>query len=200
MVTSVNTELSLLVRIRDESDRDSWNRFVELYAPLVYGYLRKRGLQDADAADLTQDVMLAVATACKSFDYDRSKGSFRGWLFTIVNNRFRNFLRQQQHQATGTGDTQAHQFLSEQPGREHEQADEWDQEFHKHLFQQAAAHVRGDFQETTWQAFWRTTVQGEQAQQVAHSLGITVAAVYMAKRRVIASLQQHIRFLQDESL
>ncbi len=91
MAASPETRPSLLVRIRDGEDRDSWSQFVAIYAPLVYGWLRKGGLQDADAADITQEVMMSVAAAVKSFEYDPALGSFRGWLFTVVQNRLRNF-------------------------------------------------------------------------------------------------------------
>ena len=81
------TRPTLLFRIRDARDHEAWGRFIDLYAPLVYGFLRKRGLQDADSADLTQDVLRQVAAAAKSLEYDAKRGSFRGWLFTIVQNR-----------------------------------------------------------------------------------------------------------------
>ena len=76
------TRLSLLVRIRDSQDDLAWSEFVDVYAPLIHGFACKQGLQDADAADLTQDVLRAVARAIKRLDYDAERGTFRGWLFT----------------------------------------------------------------------------------------------------------------------
>ena len=87
MAASSETQPSLLVRIRNERDTESWSRFVEIYAPAVYRFLKHQGLQDADAADLTQEVMASVAAAIKSFDYDAHRGRFRGWLFTVVQNK-----------------------------------------------------------------------------------------------------------------
>src|SRR6516225_4147415 len=87
MADSPNTRPSLLVRIRNAEDSQAWSQFVALYAPLVYGYARKRGMQDADAADLMQDVLRAVAGAAGRLEYDPLRGSFRGWLFTIVRNK-----------------------------------------------------------------------------------------------------------------
>ena len=88
------TRPSLLLRLRDLQDQQAWAQFVDVYAPLIYGYARKRGLQDADAADLTQACLRQVALGVGSLEYDPRRGTFRGWLFTIVRNRLRDFLRQ----------------------------------------------------------------------------------------------------------
>jgi hypothetical protein len=87
------TRPSLLVRIRDSRDAQAWCQFVDIYAPLIHGYARKHGLQDADAADLTEDVLGIVARSIPKLEYDPKRGSFRGWLFTIVrkNQRKANF-------------------------------------------------------------------------------------------------------------
>src|SRR5262245_61410540 len=89
MSDALATRLSLLVRLRDARDDGAWAQFVELYAPLVFGFARKHGLQDADAADLTQDVLQAVSGAIQRLDYDSRRGSFRGWLFTVARNKLR---------------------------------------------------------------------------------------------------------------
>src|SRR5437870_9169699 len=85
------TRPSLLVRIRDLGDQQAWARFVETYAPLVYGFARKHGLQEADASDVTQEVLRAIAA--HRADYDPLRGSFRGWLYTVTSRKFRDFLR-----------------------------------------------------------------------------------------------------------
>jgi RNA polymerase sigma factor (sigma-70 family) len=99
------TRASLLVRIRDCDDDQAWSQFVEIYAPLVYGFARRHGLQDADASDLTQDVLQSVARAARTLDYDPARGSFRGWLFTIVRNKLRDLVGRCGRQVRGTGDT-----------------------------------------------------------------------------------------------
>ena len=86
MTQSDATRPSLLVRIRDARDREAWGQFVEVYAPLVYDMARRRGLQDADAADLTQDVLRSVAGAIGRLDYDPRRGTFRSWLFSVAQN------------------------------------------------------------------------------------------------------------------
>src|SRR4051795_1875850 len=115
------TRLSLLVRLRDARDHGAWSQFVEIYAPLVFGLARKHGLQDADAADLTQDVLQAVSGGIRRLDYDPHRGSFRGWLFTVVRNKLRNFIAAQKRPGRGTGDTDAQHRLQELPARDDEQ-------------------------------------------------------------------------------
>src|SRR5438067_13664602 len=94
------TRVSLLVRLRDPQDGAAWAQFVDLYAPLVFGYARKAGLQDADAADLSQDVLGAVAGAVQRLEYDPRRGAFRGWLFTIVRRRLSKWRRAARRPAT----------------------------------------------------------------------------------------------------
>lgn len=199
MAASVSTQPSLLLRIRDERDHDSWSQFVEVYTPLVYAFLRKQGLQDADAADVAQDVLTLVATAISSFEYDRQKGSFRGWLFSIVRNRLRRFLDQGRRRVAGSGGTEAYQSLQQQPDPAADAQSVWDRDYRRHLFQWAARRVKNDFQDSTWRAFQRVAVEGDSAAAVAADLGLSVAAVYMAKRRVLKRLQEQISELQGAS-
>ena len=98
MPAELHTQPSLLLRIRQPADSAAWQQFVELYAPLVYGFLRKQGLQDADAADVAQDVLRTVAQRIGELEYDRSRGSFRGWLFSVVNSRIMDFRRRHQRE------------------------------------------------------------------------------------------------------
>jgi RNA polymerase sigma factor (sigma-70 family) len=194
------TRLSLLVRLCDARDDGAWEQFVELYAPLVYGFARKHGLQDADAADLTQDVLQAVSGGIRRLDYDPRRGSFRGWLFTVVRNKLRNFFAAQKRPGRGSGDSDAQQRLQELPAREDDQSAWWDQEYERRVFAWAAEQVRGSFSETTWRAFWRTAVEGQTGPQAARELSMSVAAVYLAKGRVMARLKELVRETLDESI
>jgi RNA polymerase sigma-70 factor (ECF subfamily) len=193
-----STRLSLLIRLRDAQDRQAWDQFVDIYGPLVYGFARKHGLQDADAADLMQDVLRAVALAAGRRTYDADRGSFRGWLFTIVRNKLRNFLARPPRYCQGSGDSAAQALLEAQPARPEDQAALWEQEYEKRLFTWAAGQVRDGFQDATWQAFWQTAVEGKAARSVAEALGMTVGAVYIAKSRVLARLREQIRQLEEE--
>src|SRR5262245_51653629 len=91
------TRASLLLRLRDPGDAEAWREFVELYTPLVYGYARKQGLQEADASDLCQDVLGAVVGAVGRLEYDPARGAFRNWLFTVVRRKLTDWRRNQRH-------------------------------------------------------------------------------------------------------
>jgi RNA polymerase sigma-70 factor (ECF subfamily) len=197
MGDSAATRPSLLARIRDPGDRQAWSEFVEIYAPLVYAYACKQGLQDADVADLTQEVLRAVSRSAGQLDYDPRRGSFRGWLFTIVRNELRDFFAARRRHCPGSGDTDVQRRLEQLPDRAEEEAF-WDREYEQRLFTWAAEQVRRDFQESTWQAFWLTAVAGKSGKEVAEMLGMTTAAVYLAKRRVMTRLKEQIEQLQIE--
>jgi RNA polymerase sigma-70 factor (ECF subfamily) len=197
MATPPLTRPSLLVRIRDAGDREAWQQFVEVYAPLVYAFARRRGLQDADAADLTQDVLQAVAGASKRLAYDPRRGTFRSWLYTVARNKLHNFLVARRRHAHIDGDPASQELLDELPAPDPQEADQWEQEYERRLFDWAAEQVRGHFHEMTWQAFWRTAVEGQSAGETAAALGLSVGAVYIAKSRVLARLREQIQQLQS---
>jgi RNA polymerase sigma-70 factor (ECF subfamily) len=198
MVDSATTRPSLLLRIRDSSDRQAWSEFVEIYAPLVYGFASRHGLQDADAADLTQDVLRSVAGAVGRFHYEPGRASFRGWLFTVVRNRLSNFIRGEQRRGRTKNGPAAQQALAEVAAPAEDVAGLWDREYERRLFDWAAEQVRADCREQTWQAFWRTAVEGKGGQEVARELGMSTAAVYLAKRRVMERLKAYLRQLQAD--
>src|SRR5262245_61787472 len=188
MDDSPATRASLLVRLRDPHDTEAWRQFVQLYASVVYGYARKRGLQDADAADLMQEVFRAVASAAGRLNYDPRRGTFRGWLYTVTRNKLYTFLDGRKRQVRGSGDTDAQERLEEQRARDPDADALWEQEYERRAFAWAADRVRPEFQPATWQAFWLTAVEGCAARDVAARLGLSPGAVYVAKSRVLARL------------
>jgi RNA polymerase sigma factor (sigma-70 family) len=190
------TQPSLLVRLRDAQDERAWGQFVDLYAPLVYDYARRRGLQDADAADLTQTVLRVIASAIQRLDYDPQRGSFRGWLFTIVRRKLSTFLSRRHDFCKGTGGSAVQRLLEEQPAPAEETA-EWDSEYEQRLFAWAVEQVRPLVRATTWQAFWMTAVEGKDSKEVAATLGVNVGTVYLAKSRVMARLKALIQQAHD---
>src|SRR3954466_1296013 len=105
MADAPPTRPSLLVRLRDASDHRAWSEFAAVYAPLIHGFARKHGLQDHDAADLTQEVLARVARAVRGLAYDPRRGSFRGWLFTIVHRKLIDFAAGRRRHPQGTGDS-----------------------------------------------------------------------------------------------
>src|SRR5262245_44373845 len=99
----LHTRASLLVRLRDPRDGDAWRLFADTYVPLVYGHLRRHGLQEADAADVAQEVLTQVARSIGGFDYQPERGRFRGWLGAVVRSKLARFFKQQGRAAHAAG-------------------------------------------------------------------------------------------------
>jgi RNA polymerase sigma-70 factor (ECF subfamily) len=190
------TRASLLLRLRDRQDEAAWREFVELYAPLVYGYARRRGLQDADAADLCQDVLGAVAGAVGRLEYDPRRGAFRSWLFTVVRRKLSDWRAAQGNRIRGSGDTATHELLDQCATPQGAEA-EWEAEWEQRVFAWACEQVHRDVTEATWQAFWRTAVDGQPGKQVAADLSLSVAAVHHARSRVLARLKELVQSVQE---
>ncbi len=192
MRDSPTTRPSLLARISDPRDERAWAEFLEIYTPLVRRLARHGGLQDADADDLAQDVFRAVASAAERWDPDPASGSFRGWLFQIARNLMINLLAAQRRHPRGSGDTDVGRLLAEQPAPDDGESARFDAEYRRQLFRWAADQVRPEFRETTWQAFWRSAVEGQKPKDVADALGMTAGAVYVSRNRVLARIRRTI--------
>jgi RNA polymerase sigma-70 factor (ECF subfamily) len=187
----------LLVRLRDSSNHEAWREFLQLYSPLVYGFVRNRGLQDADAADLLQEVLRSVSGSIGRLDYDKQKGGCRAWLFTITRNRLSTYLSGRRATAAGA-DSTIQQRLDAEPDRSGSLEEEWEREFQRQLTSQAMQAIEPEFGDKTWQAFWLTAVDGVSAADVSKNLGMSTGAIYVAKSRVLARLKTEIQRLQTE--
>ena len=193
------TRRSLVLRLRDPRDEAAWAEFVEIYEPLVYRLARKKGLQDADARDLCQEVFRAVASAIERWDPDPAKGKFRAWLFRIARNLLVNFLVSQRRHVRGTGSTSVQELLEARPAGDSQADAEFRAEFQRRAFRWAAEQVRKEFTESTWQAFWRTGIENRPVAAVARELGLSAGAVYIARSRVLARLRQRVEQLSDDT-
>jgi len=192
------TRVTLLARIRDGRDGAAWGEFVQIYGPVVYRFARNRGLQDADAADLMQDVLRSVARNAPKMEYDPARGTFRGWLYTVTRNKIYNFLSGQRHLPRGSGDPDAQERLDATPAREEEGPDaDWEKEYQRRLADRAMERVKDEFQPATWQAFWQTAVEAKPAAEVGAGLKMTAGAVYVAKSRVLARLRDEVKKMMD---
>jgi RNA polymerase sigma factor (sigma-70 family) len=190
------TRASLLVRLRNPKDEATWRQFVDLYTPLVYGYARKAGLQDADAADLSQDVLSAVAGAVGRLEYDPRRGTFRNWLFTVVRRKLSNWRVARGNRLRGTGDPATQNLLDNCVAPEGAEV-EWEAEWERRLVAWACEQVRHDVAEITWQAFWRTAIDGQPIKQVAADLGVNLGVVYHARSRIVARLKELVQSVQE---
>jgi RNA polymerase sigma-70 factor (ECF subfamily) len=184
------TSLTLLQRLR-ANEPDAWRVMVRLYTPLLYHWCGRAGVKGADADDVVQEVLLAVAARLAEFRYDRPGDTFRGWLRVITRNAVALHYRKSGRQPQGGGGTDAWVMLQEtadpaagQPEGE-EDAAEVDG-----LCRRALELVRGEFEARTWEMFWLTFVEERSPVDVAADLGATPAAVRKAKSRVLHRLKQ----------
>jgi len=195
MPSDLPTRPSLLLRLRNAGDDEAWSQFVSVYTPLIFGFCRGRGLSEADARDVTQDVPKAVASAIPRFEYDPQRSSFRNWLFTVVRSKLNNFFAAQARQPRPAGETTLAQFTESEPDRKLEET--WQQEYKLNLVRWAAGQIQAEFKTQTWDAFWRTAIQGEKAETVAGELGLSLNALYIARSRVTGRLKQMLQGIED---
>ncbi|HVK18727.1 MAG TPA: sigma-70 family RNA polymerase sigma factor [Fimbriiglobus sp.] len=189
MDASDDTRPSLIARVRDPQDGTAWTEFAALYAPLIQRAARRAGLQEADADDLTQDVLRSVAGSVGGLEL--RPGAFRRWLYTVVRNRVTDFYKSAQRRDRGAGDTAALERLAEVPAPLDEA--DWDREYERRMLAWAADRVRGEFQPSTWRAFWLTAVDGRPGPEAARELGLSLGAVHVARSRVLARLKAVVR-------
>ncbi len=188
--SSGDTPASLLERLRGPADSTAWARFVELYTPLLYYWARRTGLQEADAADLVQEVLTLLFRKLPEFTYDR-KHSFRNWLRTVTMNKWRESRRRRTPAALEGGSA-----LADVPGPDDMAALE-EAAYRRHLVQQALKALQGEFPATAWRAFQAYVMSGRPAEEVAAELGVQVGTVYSAKSRILSRLRRELEGLLD---
>lgn len=187
-----STSVSLLKRVKNREDREAWSRLVDLYAPLVYTWGRRAGLDDSDASDLTQEVLTVLAQQLPEFEYDSSQ-SFRGWLKTITTNRAKNF-----HRAAASrpafGDDSAIRREAD-PAADIRLFER--NEYASYVVKQLLATVRHEFRDDVWEAFRLQVFEDRSAEDIAKALGMTRNSVYLAKSRVLLRLREVAERLLD---
>jgi RNA polymerase sigma-70 factor (ECF subfamily) len=194
--TSSGTPGSLLERVR-AGEPAAWEALVTLYAPLVYHWCRRWHLQEQDTADILQEVFHAVVTHIADFRRSRRGDTFRGWLRTIVRNKVHDHFRRLGREPGGVGGTDAQQRLAQLPEPEPSEVIPDDGEAERRLFHRCLELIRGEFEERTWQAFWRTAVDGRSPKDVGDDLGMTPGAVRVAKCRVLQRLREALGDVLD---
>ena len=197
MMTAPETRPSLLLRLRDAGDQRAWAEFLEIYQPLIQRLVRQRGLQDADAREVTQEALIAVAGAIGRWEADTNRGSFRGWLATIARNLVVNFLIRQARHPRGTGNSDFARWLNEVPAADRGESRLFDLEHRRQVFLWAAALIESEFRPETWRAFWETSVLGRSVEAVATELQMSAGAVYVARSRVMKRLRMKVEEARD---
>jgi RNA polymerase sigma-70 factor (ECF subfamily) len=175
----------LLRRVQGQ-DQQAWKRLVDLYTPLVYGWCRRKGLQQADASDVGEDVFMSVFQSIANFRRDRPGDSFRAWLCRITQNKLNDYFDKRRREPPGTGGDQAQKFVEQIPVEP--ETDDVGEE--SELVRGALKLIRGEFEEKSVQAFIRVSLENQRPKDVAHDLGMTVNAVYVAKGRILRRLRE----------
>jgi RNA polymerase sigma-70 factor, ECF subfamily len=191
------TSATLLERLNDRADSVAWRRLVDLYSPLIDGWLRRHGVSAEDAEDLTQEVLRVVIREVSRFRHNGRAGAFRTWLRTITINCLRQSWRSRRSlvQATGSPDIAAMLDQLEDPASDLSRL--WDQEHDQHVLQRLLELIEPDFQPATWRAFRRQVLDGASPETVAAELGLTVNAVLISKSRVLSRLRRNAAGLVD---
>ncbi len=186
-----STSANLLRRLRTSDAESAWERFIELYTPLIFFWARKRGLNANDASDLVQDVLLTLVQRIGDFDPD-GQGRFRGWLRTITVNRAIDFHRRRNKRLeNGAASTLSALAIESE-------IELWDDvDYRQQLVSRELELLRTEFQASTWDAAQGQLIDGKSAMEIAQSLGITLNAAYVAKSRVLARLREELDGLLD---
>lgn len=193
--SSVSASSSLLARLQ-ASDRDAWQRLVDMYGPGVFWWCRQSGLQAEDAADVFQEVFRAVAGAIGDFRGEIIGGSMRSWLRAITRNKICDHIRRRQRQPQAEGGTSALEKLAQVTASSGVLEQPEASEAPDPLWARALEAIRVDFQHHTWQAFWQVVVDARPAAEVAAELGMSLEAVYQAKSRVLRRLREEMQGLE----
>jgi RNA polymerase sigma-70 factor (ECF subfamily) len=185
------TSVTLLAQLRDSpADQAAWGRFVVRYGRKVYGWCRHWGLQEADAEDVTQEVLLKLSTKMHDFSYRRS-GSFRAWLKTLTHHAWQDFVTSRRRAGQAQGSSAVRGLLHTVEARADLLA-QLGEEFDRELLEAASARVRPH----TWDAYRLTALEGPSGAEAARQLGMRVATVFVAKSKVRGMLQEEIARLE----
>jgi RNA polymerase sigma-70 factor (ECF subfamily) len=183
------THASLLLRLRNQPDDQAvWAEFVGRYGALIYGWCRGWRLQGSDAEDVTQDVLLRLATRMRQFAYDQTR-SFRAWLKTLTRRAWSDFVGRRT--VTGSGDTQALALLCSVEARD-DLVRRLDAAFDQELLAEAMRRVRARVAPATWDSFRLVALEGASGADAAARLGLKVATVFVHKSNVQKMLQEEV--------
>lgn len=182
------TRQTLLLRLRDQADQESWGEFADIYTPLLYAYCQKRELRHADIADIVQEVMRSVSLALAKSQYDPARGKFKAWLFTTVRNAISSHFRKQSRRPLTVAETGLLDSMAASPSQA-EEAD-WERDYQRQLLAWGVDQIRPEFAARIWRAFEATALEDLDPGDVAAELGMSKKAVAVAKYRVLKRLRE----------
>jgi len=177
------TPASLLLRLRGPGEPEAWRRFVEIYTPVLYSWACRLGPPGDEAADLVQDVMATLAERLPAFEHDPAR-RFRGFLRTMLENRWRDRMRRRAARPAITGQDLDALAAPDPAGDE--------DEYRRLVLSRTVRVMQADFEPRTWRAFWAVVVEGKSGADAAAEVGLSVAAVYQARSRVLRRLREEL--------
>ena len=186
---SATTSASLLIAVR-QRDEGAWHRLTQIYGATVYRWCRRAGLQPTDAADVVQEVFLAVANRIDQLHSDRSGDTFRGWLWTVFRSKLIDHFRRLKVQPQGIGQQSGPSLIEGLCTPDDSSISGTLSDESALIVRRAIATIEQDFGKATWQAFWRSVVLGERTSEIAINLQMTPASVCMARSRVLRRLRE----------
>jgi len=198
-VFGTHTSATLLLRLQDLEDHEAWAAFVERYAPVVFSWCRRFSLQDSDAANVTQDVLVKLMRSMRSFRYEPGKGRFRGWLKTVTANAVRDLARSWEGRIRGSGDDSRQNPLNslQAPDAIESLSADIEAQYQRELLAKATDLVRPRVKPANWAAWELTSVKNLPAVKAASEIGITIGAVYVARSRVNRLLAAEVARVQQ---
>jgi RNA polymerase sigma factor (sigma-70 family) len=191
------TRASLLLRVRDPADQAAWREFVEIYRPVILRLARRKGMQEADAEDVAQQVLVQVSRVAQEREHDPERAKFRTWLHRVAHNAILNALTRGKPDR-GSGDSALLAVLNQHASQTGPDSELLRLERRREIFRWAARQVRQEFHEATWDAFWQTAVEGRPAESVAEQLGKNRGAIYAARSRVMRRIQEKVTEYEEE--
>jgi RNA polymerase sigma factor (sigma-70 family) len=184
-----DTRPSLLLRVRDRADDDSWSEFVALYEPLLLSYVRHRGLGEHDARDVVQNVFSTLLRTLPTFELDRGRGRFRSWLWRVAQNALVDWARRRKRRATAEDEARENLPLAVESS-EGELEEQWRRAHQRRVLEFVLQRVRGQANAVTWQCFEQHIVQGRRSAEVAAALGVTSNAVCVNSSRILTRVRE----------
>jgi RNA polymerase sigma-70 factor (ECF subfamily) len=193
---TLSTSTSLVERIKAQEPQ-AWQRLVDLYAPLVYGWCRVAGLRSEDAGDVVQEVFKSVVTGIDRFRGER-RGSFRAWLHSITRNRVNDYFRDRGDELAAEGGTRALEKFQQLAEIDDPTTPTGLPNVDGTVWRRAVMHIQAEFEGQTWKAFWRVVVDGQTPAAVAEELGLSRHSVYQAKSRILRRARQEMDGLEGD--
>jgi len=201
----IPTRRSLLIRLKDLDDQDSWQEFYDAYARLIYSVAIKAGLSDVEAQEALQETIIGIARNIGEFEYDRKRGTFKSWLLHTARWKINDQLRRRRQGASRsqrgrdqTARTATIERIPDPAGSALESI--WEEEWEKQILDAAIERVKAQVKAKQYQIFDLYAIKRWPVQKVVRTLGVSISQVYLAKYRVTRLIKREIKALENKAL